>query len=145
MGKRCNPHVEVNKYTENFTVEILRDDDITGQANETLANILRNELILPLDDKIEFWKDDEEAKVFLDQVKLLTGQAAPVPYHTLTEMASDESISRYFFYGMGSLLTLAQSTAENKWPELGVVVVDLDVSSLKVRDGFLPYGIPHPL
>ena len=91
--------------------------------------------------KIEFWKDDEEAKVFLDEVKLLVGQAPPTPYHNWKEMTSDEAISRFFFYGLGSLLVaLPQSTAENKWPELGVLVVDLDLSSLKVRDGFRPYG-----
>ena len=49
--KKGHPQLDINKYTENFTVEILREDDITGEANVKMNNILRNGIVLPLDDK----------------------------------------------------------------------------------------------
>lgn len=131
------------KYTvsKKFSTVILGVDDNFGDytcIEKLTGAALRNRCILPLDDSAIILKDDELAERLLNDLKLAQGQALPVTYNTDFNMVTDESFSRIFFYGMGSVLLAKQKKVYSS--EYGPFVVDMPFQNLKTRKLYRKYG-----
>jgi len=130
-----------HKISRNFSTTILGEDDSFTKYTfiEKLIGIaLRNRIILPLDDSRKQLDGDEQAAALLKDLKMTEGQALPETYNTDFNMNTDESFSRIFFYGMGSVLLVKQETVSDS--EFGPFVVDMPLQDLKTRSRYRPYG-----
>ena len=125
-----------------FSTVILGEDDLFGKYT-TLEKIvgvaMRNRLLLPLEDHDLVLGDDELAERISDDLKFEMGKALPQTYNTDFNMLTDESFSRIFFYGMGSVLIAKQEEVSSS--EYGPFVVDLKVlEGLKYRSKYRKLG-----
>jgi hypothetical protein len=130
-----------HRISRNFSTTILGEDDLFTKYTfiEKLTGIaLRNRFILPLDDSDKQLDGDKQAAALLKDLKLTEGQALPETYNTDFNMNTDESFSRIFFYGMGSVLLVKQETVSDS--EFGPFVVDMPLQDLKTRSRYRPYG-----
>ena len=130
-----------HRISRNFSTTILGEDDLFSKYTfiEKLTGIaLRNRIILPLDDSDKQLDGDEQAAALLKDLKLTEGQALPETYNTDFNMNTDESFSRIFFYGMGSVLLVKQETVSDS--EFGPFVVAMPLQDLKTRSLYRPYG-----
>jgi hypothetical protein len=130
-----------HKVSKHFSTSILGEDDNFGSYTciEKLTGIaVRNRCLLPLEDSNIILKDDDLAERVLNDLKLEQGKALPVTYTTDFNMVTDESFSRIFFYGMGSVLLAKQDDVSAS--EYGPFVVDMPFQDLKTRKLYRKYG-----
>lgn len=125
-----------------FSTVILGQDDLFGRYTilEKIVGVAtRNRLLLPLEDHDLVLGDDELAARISDDLKFEMGKALPQTYNTDFNMLTDESFSRIFFYGMGSVLIAKQEEVSSS--EYGPFVVDLKVlQGLKYRSKYRKLG-----
>eukprot|EP00978_Attheya_sp_CCMP212_P002945 scaffold6057_cov66-Attheya_sp.AAC.5 len=132
----------VIRIPEDVKIPILTEDDVFGEVNGFIFDVLTSHRLFPLKDTT-FVATDEEAKMLRAELLLAPTpeQACPVPYTVWDELSSDEAMSRLFFYGLGSVLMFNQSAVDHsKYADLGPFVVDINLSDLPVRAGFRRYG-----
>jgi hypothetical protein len=130
-----------HKISDDFHTTILGSDDNFGDytfMEKLTGKALRNRCILPLEDSAVMLKDDELAERFLNDLLLEQGKALPVTYNTDFNMKTDESFSRIFFYGMGSVLLAKQNEVSES--EYGPFVVDMPLQNLMTRKLYRKYG-----
>lgn len=135
---------EIIDISDDVQIPLLKEDDILGEVKtiDTLIFLaVQTEALFPLKDSTFKLESDEEAKMIREELLMAPGEANPPLYQPYDEMASDEAMSRIFFYGIGSPLLMNQSSNNHtKYADLGPFVVDLDLSEVEVRPGFRPYG-----
>jgi hypothetical protein len=135
---------EIIEFSDDIEIPLLKDDDILGELkkiNTLIFLAVQTETLFPLSDSTFKLESDEEAKMIREELLMAPGEASPPLYQPWDEMASDEAMSRIFFYGIGSPLLMNQSPNNHtKYADLGPFVVDLDLSEVEVRPGFRPYG-----
>ena len=128
--------------TNSLKIEIIRDDDFTGDHNiieDIIALVARWRHIFPVDDKEDvFFASNAEAETCLKDLHMSMGEGLPETYNSWEGMTTDESLTRIFFYGMGAVVLAAQ-TEEYK-SGLGPFVVDMPLKSFEVRAGFRRLG-----
>ncbi|CAB9509299.1 expressed unknown protein [Seminavis robusta] len=134
---------EVFQVSKSFTAHILRSDDNFGDYTtlEELTNgWLRNTWIFPFED-VPLFTPSRLAEGLAEQLEFVQGRALPVSYTNDFDTISDESFSRFFFYGMGAVLLekqQQQSASPSQKEQLGPFVVDMNLSHTKMREGFRP-------
>lgn len=124
-----------------FSTVILGEDDQFGKytfVEKMLGKALRNRLFFPMEDSAVILKDDQLAARVLSDLKLEQGKALPITYTTDFNMQTDESFSRIFFYGLGSVLLAKQE--EVSIGENGPFVVDMPLHNLATRKLYRKYG-----
>lgn len=144
--------VKSRTVSDGFSYKIINQDDLTGdQSGSEVAEFLINERFVPLRDNFGFITDEEtlttvQEDLRLEPLGIENGYFLPIPYHEWEEMASDEAISRLFWYGIGTVLILGPEFSEiyeetDNGTELTGFELDMEsLSSLSVRDGYLRYG-----
>eukprot|EP00526_Cylindrotheca_closterium_P005634 CAMPEP_0113640780 /NCGR_PEP_ID=MMETSP0017_2-20120614/21405_1 /TAXON_ID=2856 /ORGANISM="Cylindrotheca closterium" /LENGTH=574 /DNA_ID=CAMNT_0000552083 /DNA_START=19 /DNA_END=1746 /DNA_ORIENTATION=- /assembly_acc=CAM_ASM_000147 len=130
------------KISKEFTIEILATDDMMTELTfqeRIKAKIYTSRVVFPLVD-FDTSVDDETAKRVLDDLGYSPGKALPVTYNSDFDMLTDESFSRIFFAGMGSVLLVKQEKVSDS--KHGPFVVDMPLQGLKIRDEdkFRSYG-----
>ncbi len=131
--------------TPSFTTHIIEYSDLNAEDRKKFVqlqgSILRSDVLFPLDDNIEYFKDNEEALRVMKDLKITQGEAMPVTYNTDFNMETDESFSRIFFYGIGACLIAKSEEVTGDDAAYGPFVVDLPFQGLKVRnDRFKGFG-----
>ena len=143
---------KIKNFTK-FSIDILSDDGISlfekifEKFQETfllsgLADGLRS---LEQIDQQSFPSPIEMDNIF-SETKLYTSRAVSPTYTTNFTMLSDESFSRIFFFGMGSILMAEQPQGDNvtapqsQTTDLGPYLVDIPIQNFAVRNGFRPLG-----
>lgn len=127
--------------SRNFSTVILGEDDNFGKytfMEKILGKAMRNRLFFPMEDSDVILKDDSLAERVLGDLKLEQGLALPITYTNDFNMQTDESFSRIFFYGMGSVLLAKQE--EVSISEYGPFVVDMPLHHLETRRLYRNYG-----
>ena len=127
--------------SKTFSTVILGEDDLFGKytfIEKLIGRALRNRILLPLEDSNLMVKDEEKLASVLNDLKLEPGKALSTSYNTDFNMQTDESFSRIFFYGMGSVLLVKQEKVSDS--EFGPFVVDMPLQDLKVRELYRRYG-----
>eukprot|EP00980_Cylindrotheca_fusiformis_P011991 scaffold2836_cov99-Cylindrotheca_fusiformis.AAC.6 len=140
--KEVKVHSVKKRISEDFTLEILAEDDMFtkfSMEERIKARIYNSRIVFPLHDLVGSI-DDKTAEGILEELKFTEGEALPVSYSSDFHMLTDESFCRIFFSGMGSVLLVRQDKVSNS--EYGPFVVDLPYQDLELRDqdAFRPYG-----
>eukprot|EP00039_Didymoeca_costata_P015074 m.251498 g.251498 ORF g.251498 m.251498 type:complete len:1031 (-) comp16149_c0_seq9:132-3224(-) len=123
---------------ENHKIVMIKQDQFLGKlplVKAQLLKYLRNQTFFPLVDVINNCSPQEE-KVALMHSGVL--QVFPHKNHNWIEYRSDAALSRFFFYGVGTVYLRDTDTDE---AEHGMFVCDLShLAKLEVREQFAQYG-----
>lgn len=137
-----NVKVSTKKISDKKSIKTITEDDILGPVDTTdvITNwALRQRWIFSLSDKDDiFFKDNEEAQMVNEELKMVMGEGLPESYLDWEDMTTDAALTRIFFYGMGACLIAAQPQRTDD--ELGPFCVDLPVQDLETRSGFRRMG-----
>lgn len=136
----------VTELGDHVTIKRIREDsyhqDIL-KADEVMAKLTKSTVLYPIEDNIVHFKNPEEANLFIKDCKLTSfdkGGCAPNTYNTWGDKTSDESLSRFFFHGLGATM-LEYQTGPSTRPDLGPIEISMDfMTEFEVREGFRPYG-----
>ncbi|KAL3931647.1 MAG: hypothetical protein SGBAC_011210 [Bacillariaceae sp.] len=130
------------KISKEFTIEILAEDDLMTKLSlkeRLVAKVYTSRIVFPLVD-FDVSVDDETAERLLIDLDYVPGKALPESYAKDFDMLTDESFSRIFFAGMGSVLLAKQEKVSDS--KHGPFVVDMPLQGLAIRDAkkFRGYG-----
>lgn len=130
------------KISNEFTIEILAEDDLMTELSlkeRLVAKVYTSRIVFPLVD-FDVSVDDETAERLLIDLDYVPGKALPESYTKDFDMLTDESFSRIFFAGMGSVLLVKQEKVSDS--KHGPFVVDMPLQGLAIRDTkkFREYG-----
>jgi len=128
------------KVSQKFSCVVLNTDDITGTSltERVMNKAMNHELFFPVQDENFFFKDDEFAKRFMDNLGYAEGKALPITYNSEFDMQSDESFSRIFFQSLGVVLLVKQRGVSRS--QYGPFEVDMPLQHLAVRRTYRKYG-----
>eukprot|EP00978_Attheya_sp_CCMP212_P016932 scaffold44736_cov62-Attheya_sp.AAC.4 len=94
---------EIMEFSDDIQIPLLKEDDILGELgkiNTLIFLAVQTETLFPLRDSTFKLESDEEAKMIREELLMAPGEASPPLYQPWDEMASDEAMSRIFFYGI---------------------------------------------